>query len=84
MLKRNLEPFGLLYFIENFNPSLVKQHHILSKQVELYKINSNQTESRVKQKIHLYDRVSANRTFMLLSVPKEYGQYRLKITVLGD
>ncbi len=28
--------------------------------------------------------VSANRTFMLLSVPKEYGQYRLKITVLGD
>lgn len=52
--------------------------------MELYKINSNQTESRVKQKIHLYDRVSANRTFMLLSVPKEYGQYRLKITVLGD
>ncbi len=52
--------------------------------MELYKINSNQTESRVKQKIHLYDRVFANRTFMLLSVPKEYGQYRLKITVLGD
>ena len=51
----------------------------------LYKINSDLTEILVTEKTQLYNSVQKDRNFLLLSIPnRDYGQYRLRVTVLGD
>lgn len=52
--------------------------------VKLYKINNDLSEYLILDKIHKNDSVTSSNTFSLASVPTEYGQYRLEVTVLGD
>ncbi len=50
----------------------------------LYKINPDLTETLVTEETQLYNNVQLYRNFLLLSIPRNYGQYRLSVTVLGD
>lgn len=51
----------------------------------LYKINSDLTEILITEETPLYNNVQLYRNFLLLSIPnRDYGQYRLRVTVLGD
>jgi len=52
--------------------------------VRLYKINNDMTEHLVLDKIHKNNSVRRSEAFSIASVPEEYGQYRLEVTVLGD
>ncbi|WP_413483858.1 hypothetical protein [Morganella psychrotolerans] len=61
------------------------QPNIPLLKMTLYKINSDLTESLVTEEIQLYNSVQKHRNFLLASIPnRDYGQYRLKVTVLGD
>jgi len=42
------------------------------------------TEHLVLDKIHKNNSVRRSEAFSIASVPEEYGQYRLEVTVLGD
>ncbi len=52
--------------------------------VKLYKVNNDMSESLILDYIHRNNSVRRADAFSIASVPPEYGQYRLEVTVLGD
>ncbi|HAU5555187.1 TPA: hypothetical protein MYS89_000320 [Proteus mirabilis] len=52
--------------------------------VKLYKVNSDMSEYLISDFIHRNNIVRSSDAFTITPVPSEYGQYRLKVTVLGE
>lgn len=88
ILKINEDPNKKIEFsyLEIFNgegPIKDRGNYPIFK-VRLYKINNDMTECLVLDKTHKNNSVRRSDAFSIASVPEEYGQYRLEVTVLGD
>lgn len=79
---RKISPYEI--FEQNNIPEIKNKTPMLS--ITLYKIHNDLSESVVFNETKLFDSSKLQRNFNLLTMKESYGhgQFRLKITVLGD